>query len=259
MKTLRRNVGRRSASLASRAVRRSFSAPSLVLLGLFVAGFSWVGLASATGAQKKPAPESQALVVDRVVARFSVPEGGGRRRPYFVYERELAFEARLVALRDESHSVTKQEPYRRHHLQAALEAYIAKTLLSVLPIDPPPTQADIDKQLEAARQMVIEEAGGEKAFSDAARAEGIGRLELRRFFRVRAMASLYLHVMVTPMLDPSPLELRRAHRRREGPMPDSPFEEAEPALRRWYVAESMREAVGSYFQNARARVDLEFL
>jgi hypothetical protein len=198
------------------------------------------------------------IVVDRAAVRFSAPEGGGRERPYFIYERELAFEARLAALADSAHR-SKTEPYRRHHLQQALERHVAETLLSALTIDPPPTAEELAKQLEEAQRMVALEVGGEAALLAAARAEGIGTLEIRRYFRRRAMASLYLHVMVTPMLAPSTLELRRLHRNAEGPDSDKPFEEAEPALRRWYVAKSLRSAVETYFQNARARVRLAFL
>src|SRR5439155_2463228 len=38
--------------------------------------------------------------IDRAVARFDAPETGGALRPQFVFERELAFEARLEALAD---------------------------------------------------------------------------------------------------------------------------------------------------------------
>lgn len=213
------------------------------------------GLASA---EVKASPSKKAVVIDRAVVRFSAPEGGGRERPYFIYERELAFEARLVALADSAHR-SKKEPYRRHHLQQALERHVAETLLAALSIDPPPTEEEISAQLESARSMVVSEVGGEAQFLAAASAEGIGVLELRSYLRRRALASLYLHVMVTPMLTPSPLELRRVHRDGEGPLSDLPFEDAEPALRRWYVARSLRTAVETYFQNARARVRLAFL
>lgn len=198
------------------------------------------------------------VVVDRAVVRFSAPEGGGRERPYFVYERELAFEARLVALADSAHR-SKSEPYRRHHLQAALERHIAETLLSALTIDPKPSPVQLVNQGKAAREMLIEEVGGPSRFFAASQAEGQGSLELRRFFRRRAQASLYLHVMVAPMLEPSTLELRRVHAKGEGPLAERPFEEAEPALRRWFVARSLRAAAQTYYQNARARLRLEFL
>ena len=202
--------------------------------------------------------EEHTITVDRAVVRFSAPEGGGRKRPYFVYERELAFEARLVARADPAHRA-KSEPYRRHHLQAALERHIAETLLAALTIDPAPSPTQIADQLAAARTMVVDAVGGEATLSLAAREEGLGSLELRRFFRRRALASLYLNVMVEPMLEPSALELRRVHERGEGPLADKSFSEAEPALRRWYVAQSLRAAVQTYYQNARTRLRVDFL
>lgn len=226
---------------------------------VFLAVFTGAPLFLSSGARADtPSVESKAIVVDRAVVRFSAPEGGGRERPYFIYERELAFEARLVALADPAHR-SKTEPFRRHHLQQALERHIAETLLAALTIDPAPSPEELAQQLEEAQRRVAAEVGGEAALLAAARAEGIGTLEIRRYFRRRAMASLYLHVMVTPMLSPSTLDLRRLHREAQGPDADKPFEEAEPALRRWYIAKSLRSAVETYFQNARARVRLAFL
>lgn len=216
--------------------------------------FSAVGGAAAQASRER----GPAIVLDRAVVRFSAPEGGGRERPYFIYERELAFEARLVALADSAHR-SKKQPYRRHHLQQALERNVAETLLAALSIDPPPTLEQTAEQIDSARRMISAEVGGEDALLAAAQAEGLGTLELRRYFRRRALASLYLHVMVAPMLTPSPLELRRVHRDGEGPLSALSFEEAEPALRRWYIARSLRAAVDSYFQNARARVRLVYL
>jgi hypothetical protein len=227
-----------------------------VLVALLV---SSVVIAPAWGqAVATPEARDRAIVIDRAVVRFSAPEGGGRERPYFIYERELAFEARLVALADSAHR-SKKEPYRRHHLQQALERHVAETLLAALSIDPPPSEAEIAEQIDSARRLVSSEVGGDTALRLAAEAEGLGTLELRRYFRRRAVASLYLHVMVAPMLSPSPLELRRVHRDVDGPFAELSFEDAEPALRRWYVARSLRTAVDTYFQNARARVRLSYL
>lgn len=235
---------------------RGISRKSGVLLGLLLC--SSFGTFSLAAAADTEAGGASTVVLDRAVVRFSAPEGGGRARPYFIYERELAFEARLVALSDAAYR-SKDVPYRRHHLQNALERHVAETLLAALPMEPEPTERQIAEQLVSARQMVLEQIGGEERLLVAARAEGIGPLELRRYFRRRALASLYLHVMVTPMLEPSTLELRRFHRSGEGPLSDRPFSEAEPALRRWSIARSLRAAVATYFQNARARVHLNFL
>jgi hypothetical protein len=213
-------------------------------------------LVSAVYAQSE-SPATGGIIVDRVAVRFSAPEGAGRQRPHFIYERELAFEARLMALADPGHR-RKSGPYRRHHLQAALEQHVAESLLASHRLDEAPKQAEIDGQMEAARRMLLDEIGGEQLLDEAAQAEGIDRLELRRFFRRRAMASLYLDQMVAPMLAPSTLELRRLHRSGKGPLADQPFDMAEPSLRRWYVSTRLRQAVSRYYQNARARLKIDF-
>jgi hypothetical protein len=225
-------------------------------------GFAAVLLFASSAGRAETREESSSadepIVVDRAIVRFSAPEGGGRERPYFIYQRELAFEARLVALADSSHR-RKSIAFRRHHVQQALERHVAETLLAALTIDPAPEEEQVAAQIDAARKMIVDEVGGERRFLHAARAEGMGSLEVRRYFRRRAMASLYLHAMVAPMLSPTTLELRRVHRRGEGPLAHEPFDKAEPALRRWYIARSLRAAVETYYQNARARVRLAFL
>jgi len=229
-------------------------------------------LCSSARAQSGPGKEAQAdtsgthptvrpnvIPIDRAIVRFSAPEGAGRERPYFIYERELSFEARLVALADVTFEVKEKEPFRRHHLQTALERRIAETLLAALPIDPPLSDATVSNQIQIAQNMIWDSCGGRTRVSAAATAEGISSLEQRAFFRRRALASLYLHQMVAPMLVPSQLELRRAHQSGQGPLPNQPFEVAEPLLRRWYVERNLRVAVTSYYQNARSRLNISYL
>ena len=194
------------------------------------------------------------ILVDRAVVRFTAAEAGGRQTPYFIHERELAFEARLVALADGAFRSTS-ESYRRHHLQAALERHIAEVLLSVLSLDPEPSAEVETRQQEAALAMAQQAA----ALAAAARAEGLGTLEVRRIFRRRARASLYLDQMVAPMLEPSELELRRAHQSGESPFSDRPYGDVKLELRRWYVGEALRAAAASFFQKARARLRIEYL
>lgn len=224
------------------------------LLTLCIVAAASVGLSSRAAAQDSTGE----VLLDRTVVRFTVPEGAGRDRPYFIYERELAFEARLVALADPAFS-RRGEPYRRHHLQAALERRIAETLLASLPVEPPLADEVISAQIDAAQTMVWDTSGGREVVAEAARLEGMSSLEQRAFFRRRALASLYLHKMVAPMLVPSQLELRRVHRDGEGPLADQPFEVAEPLLRRWYVERNLRLAVTTYYQNARSRLIISYL
>jgi hypothetical protein len=65
--------------------------------------------------------------------------------------------------------------------------------------------------------------------------------------------------MVAPMLAPSDAELRLLYRSEKTPYRDAPFEAILPALRRWYVATRLQSALGSYFQNARARLEIHVL
>lgn len=210
------------------------------------------------GGSPSAAETSGDIVVDRAVVRFMAPEIGGPENPLFIFERPLAFEARLVALADPAHQ-NKSVPYRRHHLQAALERHIAESLLSSLKMRPEPDAATVKRQMKAARQIATQQAGGEDRLLEAAKKEGLGAMELRRMFRRRARASLYLDRMVAPMLVPSELTLRRAHQSRQTPYSDHKYEEVEEPLRRWLVSRRLRTAVANFYQNARARLTIDYL
>src|SRR5690606_10733992 len=133
----------------------------------------------ATPDDRAPATAVQNSFLVRVVVRFSVPETGGALSPHFLFERELAFEARLEALIDSTFQPSAEVPYRRHHLQAALERHIAETLLASLNIAPAPSAESVDAQIRAARVLLAEQVGGALALQMAASAEGIGDLERR--------------------------------------------------------------------------------
>lgn len=202
---------------------------------------------------------SNRVPLDRVVVRFSVPETGGALSPHFLFERELAFEARLEALADRTFQPSDEVPYRRHHLQAALERHIAETLLASLNIAPAPSAESVDAQIRAARVLLAEQVGGPLALQMAASAEGIGDLELRALLRRRARASLYLDRMVAPMLEPSEAELRRVYRSGKTPFSGQRYRAIAPQLRRWYVGRRLGEAALGYYQNARSRLTIEYL
>ena len=213
-----------------------------------------VGLALAWA----PTPATaESVVVDRTLVRFTAPELGGARRPSFVFERELAFEARLEALGDPDH--TGVEPFRDRHVTSALERHIAETLLSRLHIDPEPSAVQIAAQARAARAMLVERVGGVERLEAAARAEQISELEVQTLLRRRARASLYLDRMVAPMLRPTQSELRTLHASRQTPFSTAPYEDVEPRLRRWYAGQRLASAVSAYYQGARARLKVHFL
>lgn len=240
-----------------------------LLCGRFLLGalaFVWLGVdvrvasAAETAADQRPggANTSQFVVIDRAVVRFAAAEAGGKAHPHFIYERELAFEARLVALSDAAFRPGR-EPFRRHHLQAALERHIAEVLLSGLRLEEQPSAAAMARQVQAARSMIEQQVGGPEALISAAEAEGIGPVELQHLFHRQARASFYLDTMVTPMLEPGEFELRRAHRSGKTPFSALSFDEARPLVERWYVGQALRTAAANFYQSARSRLKVEFI
>lgn len=202
-----------------------------------------------------PAPLAAAVPVERALVRYWAPDTGGVGHPRFVYAHVLAFEARIEALADPS-PPAGNVPYRERHVTDALERHIAETLLASLHIDPEPDEAALVRQVQAARARLVQRVGGEEALADAAAAEGIGLRDQLEMLRRQARASLYLDRMVAPMLEPSTAELRNLHRTRHNPFRDLPFEQIEPGLRRWYIAQRLAAAVQSFYQNARGRITL---
>jgi hypothetical protein len=208
-----------------------------------------------------PAADAAAASVrlDRAVVRFVAPETGGARSPRFIYERALAFEARIEALADPDRAPGETRPYRERHVRSALERDVAETLLSSLKIEPEPTAPELTRQTDAANRLLLARVGGAERLAQAARAEGIDDRDVLRLLRRQARASLYLDRMVTPMLAPSEADLANIHRTARTPFRDLPFEQAEPALRRWYVSQRLTAAVASFFQNARARIQITII
>jgi hypothetical protein len=199
-----------------------------------------------------------AALVDRVVVRFDAPETGGVRRSQFIFERELAFEARLEALADKERS-DRSRPYFDRHVRAALERHVAEEVLAHLAMDPEPTAAELDARFNAARLALESRALGRAALDVAAVAEGIEVFEIDRLIRREARASLYLDRMVAPMLEPSDAELRELYRSGTSPFHGRPFDEVRGLLRQAYIGERLDSALTAFFQNTRSRVHLTFV
>jgi hypothetical protein len=195
------------------------------------------------------------VLLDRAVVRFLAPEMGGPRAPRFVFERVLAFEARLEALADADRTA-EADPYRERYVRAALERHIAEELLSSLRIEPEPTATELVRQSQMARVMLAERVGGVAALERAASAEGIQEREVLRMLRRQARASLYLDRMVAPMLAPSDAELLNLYRTATTPFRALPYEEAKMGLRRWYVQRRLSAALSSFYENARSRLQI---
>ncbi len=217
----------------------------------FALAVGLVGLGLSGGAGAEP------VVVDRTVVRFHAPETGGAARPRFINERTLAFEARIEALAAQEH--TADDPYRDRHVGAALERHVSEVLLASLRIEPEPTESVLSRQVELARRVLADRAGGDDALREAQRAEGISNGELTALLRRQARASLYLDRMVAPMLRPSDAELEAIQRGAPAALQNEPFARARPLLLRWYVSRRLAAAMSSFFQEARSRVTITLL
>jgi hypothetical protein len=229
-----------------------------------------LALAAPAARAEAPAPAPAPTVLDRVVVRWCAPETGGPAKPQFVFERELAFEARLQSLADPD---PEPGPYHERHVRAALDRHIGETLLAAA-LDRALEEASEDhrrrgdvlldpKQLgpktiaaraEAARAILEQQVHGRAKLIEAAAAEGIGSDELDALLRRQAKAGLYVDRMIAPMLEPDENALRDLLRTGSTPFRDMPFEQVAPALKQWYVGQRLGQAVDAFFQNARARV-----
>ncbi len=203
----------------------------------------------------RPAPALPTpRAIDRVVVRFTAPETGGVASPRFIFERELAFEARLDALTDNGFTPSAAAPYLDRHVRSALERHMAETLLESLEITPEPSRTDLQTRMRSARLALVEQVGGEAALRELLGAEGLDPNDLGPLLVRRARASLYLDRMVATMLTPSDTELRIVHRTTRTPFSAQPYEVVAPLLARWYVAQRLNAAVRAFYEGARSRI-----
>lgn len=205
---------------------------------------------AASSASALEARASEAVPLDRIVARWSAPETGGVQRPRYVFARELAFEARLEALTSRG----AEGPPSERQIRAALDRHIAETMLASLPIVPAPSPKEVAVRAELARRMLEQRVHGAQRLAAAAAAEGIGSDELDKLFRRQARASLYLDRVMAPMLEPSGAELRDAWRSHATPFSAQPYDEVIAPLERWYVAQRITRALEAYYLTVRSRV-----
>jgi hypothetical protein len=240
---------------------------------------AWLPLYFAASAAAEPAPPAtesspspvsepravadanpaRAVRIDRAVVRFTAPETGGVTAPRFIFERELAFEARLEALADGSFRPSPDVPYLDTHVRAALERHVAETILETLEVTPQPTAPDIQRRVNGAQAALAQRVGSSEAVEAAARAEGLGPAEVFRMLQRQARASLYLDRMVAPMLRPSEAELRALHQSGRTPFTRQRFEDIKAQLGRWYVSRRLSAALVDYYEGARSRLQLHIL
>jgi hypothetical protein len=235
---------------------------TLALLGTAAAilATSLASAGPAVPASDEPVAESSTagVLVDRAVVRFVTRETGGPDAPRFVFERQLAFEARLEAL-SEGDVREGDAPFRTRHVRAALERHIAETVLESLATDAAPKEPDVEPRVEQARLALLERVGGLVPLGAAMKAEGIGQSELVRLLRRQALASLYLDRSVAPMLAPTDAELRNVLRGQRTPFSGRPFDEVEPALRRWVVGTRLGAALATFYDGLRTRMTVTAL
>ncbi len=198
--------------------------------------------------------------VDRTAARFYAPETGGTAYPRFVFQRVLAFEARLAAMAEGAEGAG--DGYGERDVREALERHVAEELLSSLAdrliADAAPGKRPSAAELARVEQdvgaAVVEHVGGRARVDEAARAEHVDATEVDAVLRRGALAAWYIDRAVTPILHPSDEQLRGVLRASANPYRGSRFEHVREALGRWFVAERLRVSEEAFLQAARSRV-----
>jgi hypothetical protein len=198
--------------------------------------------------------------IDRTVARFFSPETGGAQYPRFVFERKLAFEARLAAMATTPEGLG--ESYGERDLREALEHDIAQEILSSLadkliadsPPDKRPSADDLTTIVRDLGSGFADRLGGRARIDAAARAEGVEPNEVDAMIRREALAAWYIDRAVSPLLHVSEEQLRAVFRSAAHPYRGQPFEQVRGALERWFIAERLRATESEFLQAARSRV-----
>jgi hypothetical protein len=199
-------------------------------------------------------------VVDRTVARFFSPETGGAEYPRFVFERTLAFQARLAAMATTPDGIG--ESYGERDVREALELNIAQEILSsladkVIADSPPTKRPSADELATIARDLggaLAERLGGRQRIDAAARAERVEPSEVEAMVHREAMAAWYIDRTVSPLLHISEEQLRVVFRSAAHPYRGQPFEQVRGPLEHWFVAERLRATESAFLQAARSRV-----
>jgi hypothetical protein len=217
-----------------------------------------VGLAVALAPAGARAQEG--TVVDRVAVRFLSTETGGAAHPRFITARILHFEAHLQALAEQIPQ-GDVELYERH-VRAALEQHVAEEMLAAIPLDRPPTPAERGTLKQQLRLALVERLGngqaqdGEQELAAAAAEDGIAPEEIDAMLDRQARAAIYLDLQ-SPILNPDDEQLREVFRTSAHPYRGKgSFETVRAPLGRWFVAERLRVAEGSFLQQARTRVKI---
>jgi len=205
---------------------------------------------------------SPAVVIERTSVRFYSPETGGTAYPRFIFERVLAFEARLADMAETPDGIG--ESYGERDLRDAIEHHVAEEILASLadrfvaeaPPDRRPTPGDLATVERDVSAAFVERLGGRKRIDDAARAEQIDDAEVDAILRRASLAAWYIDRAVTPILHPSEEQLRNVFRASAHPYRGQRFEQVRGPLERWFVVERVRVAESAFLQAARSRVQI---
>ncbi len=217
-----------------------------------------VALAGTSAGQTRArAPQgSTEVVIDRAYARFFAPETGGFRKPQFVGERNLAFQARLMAIADMG---TLDAKVLDRHVRAALDVHVAEVLLSNLPLEKQPELGELVAVQTAMRTEFIRRAGGEESLAKIAAHEGLTKDEVEDLIGRQLRAAYYIDHAVAPILRPTEDRLREVFRTSAHPYRGAKYDDVRTALLQWYLVERLRVAEVSFYQSARGRVELTIL
>lgn len=219
-----------------------------------IAATSWLLVTAPSQAHAAP------TVIDRTIVRFFSPETGGAQYPRFVFERRLAFEARLAAMANTTNGLG--ESYGERDVREALEHDIAQEILSsladkLIADSPPNKRPSADELATIVRDLgsaFAERLGGRPRIDAAAHAERVEPNEVDAMIRREAMAAWYIDRAVSPLLHVSEEQLRVVYRSAAHPYRGQPFEQVRGALERWFVAERLRATESEFLQAARSRV-----
>jgi hypothetical protein len=213
-----------------------------------------------TGEERRTAAAPASI--DRTTVRFFAPEIGGVAYPRFIFERVLAFEARLAEMAENPEGIG--ESYGERDVREAIDRHVAEEILASLAdrliAEAAPGKRPTSAELAAVERNVgtafVERVGGRKRLDAAAQAEQIEHTEVEVILRRASRAAFYIDRAVTPILHPSDDQLRNVFRASSHPYRRQPFEQVRAELERWFVIERTRVAESAFLQAARSRVQV---
>jgi len=191
---------------------------------------------------------------DAVAVRFFAPDTGGAAHPRFITQRQISFEAKLLALEEDPAGVLQTR-----HVRAAVESHVADEMLAALPIERAPTAVVVASTVEVMRGAVEQRAGGHAIALHALEADGMDAAEFTAFLQRQAHAALYLDRALGPILSTTEDQLRETYRTTSHPFRARRFEDCRDDLARWLLIERFRAAEQAYLQTARSRVTVIYL